>query len=173
MAADLTTTMDDLVECVRVALEGIDRPVCDSGTTVGPPVVGLAQCCDCGCADCGSGQVSAFLERVFPADGDTLQQATRVENCRPGVTAADITVVVTRCYPRIDETGNMPNLETTSTAADELNIDVATVWQALKCCGPKIVFRESAVDSDPDGGCSAFAVRVTVPVSLLPPAVAS
>jgi hypothetical protein len=82
------------------------------------------------------------------------------------VTAADFTIVVTRCYPTVDEQGNMPDLDTTTEFTTDLHTDLGLVWNALKCCGSPIVFRESAVDSDPDGGCSAFAVRVTVPVTL-------
>lgn len=167
-APDLSTALQSLIDCVCAALSDAERGVCACGMTVGPPAIGPGQCCDCDCGDgCGTGgQVSGNLERVYPADGPLLQPDTRLENCRPSVTAADFTIVVTRCYPTVDEQGNMPDLETTSEFSDNLHTDLGLVWNALKCCGSPIVFRESAVDSDPDGGCSAFAVRVTVPVTL-------
>lgn len=166
MAADPTTTMDDLVACVCAALESIDRPVCECGLTVGPPEPGPTGCCQCVEGGVG-GQASAFLERLYPVDnGTTFDQVLRLENCRPGMVAADITIVVIRCYPAMDEQGNMPTLEETTLAAQELNTDMVAVWNALKCCGENIGIRESAVDADPEGGCSAFAIRVTTLVSL-------
>lgn len=163
-ASDLSTTLQTLIDCVCSALADADRPVCACGMTVGPPVIGPAQCCECD-GDTG-GQVTGNLERVFPVTGVLLESDTRVENCRPGLVAADFTIVVTRCYPTLDEQGNMPDLDQTTDATIGLHTDVGLVWNALKCCGTNLVFRESAVTADPDGGCSAFAVRVTVPVSM-------
>lgn len=160
--AALEETIDGLLACVVTALEEADRPVCDSGTTIGPPVIGPGQCCDCGESN---GQASAFLERVYPVTGNTFDQDTRLENCRPGAVAADITIMVARCYPRINEQGDMPRLDATSVAASELNTDMAVAWAALRCCG-QLAIRESAVDADPEGGCSAFAIRVTSLVSV-------
>jgi hypothetical protein len=170
MATDLTTTMDTLTECVCAALEEIDRAVCACGLTVGPPATGPAGCCECN--NGAGGSVAGFLERVYPADGMSLEQVTRVENCKPGAVAADITLVVVRCYPTLGNQGNMPALEVTSSFAQDLNTDMAAVWNALKCCtGVSVAIRESAVDSDPEGGCSAFAIRVTTLVKMDNPAV--
>lgn len=168
MVADLTTTMDALVECVCDALEAADRAACACGLTVGPPSPGPAGCCECDTSPGGS--VSGFLERVYPADQtrDGIQEASRLENCRTGGTAADITLVVLRCYPSLDEQGNMPDLVDTTDAAHDLNTDMTVVWEALKCCGPNLVIRESAVDADPEGGCSAFAIRVSTLVNMVP-----
>jgi hypothetical protein len=47
-----------------------------------------------------------------------------------------------------------------------LNTDLTAVWNALKCCGERIMLRESVVESDPEGGCAGFAIRVTVLVSM-------
>jgi hypothetical protein len=127
-------------------------------------MIGPQQCC--ACDDTPGGQASAFLERLYPADGTTFEQVTRPENCKKGPIAADISLVVTRCYPTIDAQGNAPDLSVFTTAAEELNTDMAAAWNGLMCCGSKIVFRESAVDADPDGGCSAFVIRVTVLVQL-------
>lgn len=165
VAADtVSDTINALVSCVCSALETADRPVCSCGLTVGPPVVGLEQCCECETG--AGGQVAGFLERVYPADGQTLEQVTRLENCRPGAVAADFSIVVTRCYPRIDTTGHMPDLDTTTPVAEDLHTDIQTAWNALACCGTNVVIRESAVDADPEGGCSAFAIRVTALVAI-------
>lgn len=162
--ATVTDTMTTLLACVVAKLDEDERPVCADGITVGPPVIGPQNCCAC---NEGTGQVSVFLERVYPVDGNSFSAVTRVESCRPGAVAADITFVLARCYPRIDNTGNMPKLSVTTDPSEELNDDMTSVWNALKCCGvPNLVIRESAVDSDPEGGCSAFAVRVSVLVNV-------
>lgn len=171
MASDLSTTMDALVACVCAALEDIDRAACKCGLTVGPPSPGPAGCCTtCGANNLG-GQVTGFLERVYPADQTRagIDQVTRLENCNSGATAADITLVVLRCYPSLDSQGNMPSLDKTTPYAHDLNTDMRAVWNALKCCGSDLVIRESAVDADPEGGCSAFAIRVTTLVNMNPP----
>lgn len=164
MADDLTTVMDALTECVCTALENVERPACDCGLTIGVPAQGPAGCCEC---DAGvGGHVSGFLERVYPVDATTYEQVSRVENCRPGATAADISLVVVRCYPAMDELGNMPTLETTTEFAHNLNTDMSAVWSGLKCCGTPLVIRDSAIQGDPEGGCSGFAIRVSVLVNM-------
>jgi hypothetical protein len=107
-----------------------------------------------------------FLERVYPVDASTYEQVAPVFNCRPSATAADISLTVIRCYPSLDEMGNMPGLDVTTDYAHNLNSDMAAVWSALVCCGTKLVIRETAVESDPEGGCSGFAVRVSVLVNM-------
>lgn len=166
MAESLTTTMDALIECAQTQLTGAERPACTYGKTVGPPAPGPAGCCD-NCKNGSGGQVSAHLERTYPVNGDDFEQVTVRANCRPFATAADITVVVIRCYPSMDEQGNMPTLDETTPFADELNTDLSAVWNALVCCpGYTVALREAAIDADPEGGCSGFAVRVSVLVKL-------
>lgn len=166
MAASLTETMDALVACVCEALETADRPTCACGLTIGVPAPGPAGCCECD-GD-GGGQVAAFLERVYPADATTYEQVVRREDCKPGTVAADISLTVIRCYPALDETGNMPTLDATTPFAENLNTDMTAVWNGLKCCDTPVVIRDSAVESDPEGGCSGFAIRVSVLVSMRP-----
>lgn len=164
MADSLSVAMDSLLSCVCEALENIGRPTCDCGLTIGVPAQGPAGCCEC---DTGvGGHVSGFLERVYPADATTYEQVTRREDCRPGATAADISLVVVRCYPSMDDQGNMPTLETTTEFAHNLNTDMTAVWSGLKCCGTQLVIRDSAIQGDPEGGCSGFAIRVSVLVNM-------
>jgi hypothetical protein len=169
MTDKLTPTMDTLVACVSEALADIDRAACSAGLTVGPPEPGPAGCCNkCGSNTVG-GQVVGFLERVFPADKtrDGIQEAPR-QTCRNGGTAADITLVVLRCYPAMDMQGNMPTLEQTTPFAENLNTDMTTVWNALRCCATDVEIRDSGVDASPEAGCSAFAIRVTTMVDMTP-----
>lgn len=169
MADDLTTVMQALNTCVCEALEGIDRPACDCGLTIGVPAQGPSGCCECN--EGVGGNVAAFLERVYPADPTTYEQIAPLFPCRDNGTAADISVTVVRCYPSMDAQGNMPDLSTTTTYAENLNTDMAAVWSALKCCGTKLIIRDSAIQGDPEGGCSGFAIRVTVLVSMNSPVV--
>lgn len=164
MADTLTDTMDALVSCVCEALETINRPTCECGLTIGQPARGPSGCCECETG--AGGGVSGFLERVYPADPTTLEQTVRYENCKPGAKAADITVAVIRCYPAMDEQGNMPTLDATTPYAHNLNDDLTAAWNALACCGTKIVMREAIIQGDPEGGCSGFAIQVTTLVSL-------
>lgn len=161
---DLTTVMDSLTECVCAALESIDRPTCHCGLTIGVPAQGVGACCECD--DTAGGNVASFLERVYPADPTTWEQTSPQYPCRDNVTAADISVTVIRCYPSLDEQGNMPGLDVTTDYAHNLNTDMSAVWTALKCCGTKLVIRDSAVESDPEGGCSGFVIRVSVLVNM-------
>lgn len=166
MAESLTATMDALMACVQTRLADGDRPACTYGKTIGLPAPGPAGCCD-GCNNGAGGQVSAFLERTYPVNGVDFEQVALPANCRPTATAADISIVVLRCYPSLDEQGNMPSLDDTSPFADNLNTDLSAVWDALTCCeGFKLAVREAAIDADPEGGCSGFAVRVSVLVRL-------
>lgn len=169
MADTITATMDALTACVCEALEEIERAACACGLTIGPPAAGPFACgCECVGSDGVGGQVSASLERVYPADPMTYEQVTQLD-CRAGAVAADISLVVTRCYPTLDDQGNSPTLDETSPFAENLNTDLVAVWNGLKCCGVKLVFRESAVDASPEGGCSAFAIRVTTLVKMTQP----
>lgn len=171
MASDLTTIMDALVACAADALDAIDRAACSHGLTVGPPEPGPAGCCNTCGSDKVGGQVSGFLERVFPADL-TREGITEVEaqTCRNGSTAADITLVVIRCYPAMTEQGAMPTLDQTTPFAHNLNTDLRAVWNAIRCCsGQRVEIRESAVDAEPEGGCSAFGIRVRTMVDMDPP----
>lgn len=142
------------------------RPVCSSRATIGPPVIGLVECCECD--QDTSGQLSTNLERAFPADGTTLEEISGlVGTCPTLTTAADFSLVLARCYPRINDDGEMPSADETTSATGLMYADITAVVKALMCSGQKIRLREVVIQSDPDGGCSAFTVRVTVPVKLL------
>lgn len=105
-----------------------------------------------------------FLERLYPASD--LTRVTRIETCRTGGWAADITVIVTRCYPTLNEHGEIPFVEDTRTYAEALHDDLQIVLRGIICCtGLRLLIRDTAVDGDPEAGCSVFAIRVTVDVT--------
>lgn len=173
MAGDLTTVMDGLVACVCSALEDIERAACSCGLTVGPPAPGPLGCCQkCGTGNIG-GQVSAFVSRVYPADQTRagITSTTRLENCNSGGTAADITITILRCYPKLDTKGTSPTLDQTTPYAHDMNTDLTAAWNALKCCGQNIQIVEAGADADVEGGCSAFGITVTTLVDMTPPPV--
>lgn len=154
------------MECACAALSAADRSACNCGLIVGSPEYsGLDRCCECS-DGAGGGEVIGSLVRLYPADATTLEQVVRLENCNPGAVAADIAIVVVRCYPTLDETGTIPSLDVTTPFADDLNTDMTAVWNGLKCCDTNVVIRESLVQTGENGGCSAFTITVSVLVSL-------
>lgn len=172
MTDSLTDTMDALEACVTVALdETAERPVCQHGLTVGAPAIGPQGCCnECGDDESAGGLVSVFLDEggVYPADPTTYEAVGRID-CKPGAIAADIAVAVVRCYPAMNDQGVMPSLEATTPFAHDFNTDLTVTWNALACCGYKVVMRGAVPQGDPEGGCSGFLVRLTVLVSLANP----
>lgn len=170
MANTVGETLDDLIACVVDSLAGVDRPVCESGTTIGPPVIGPDTCCKNCKGSGGDGRVVGYVERTYPVDGTSFEQVIP-RNCRRTPIAADLVLVVIRCFPRISDTGVMPSLEKTGAAADGLDTDMAAAWNAVECCGENLGIREIAVDADPEGGCSAFGIKVTTLVTMPAPAV--
>lgn len=163
MVADVGALAHTLLDCVCAVLEEAGRPACNCYATVGPPMVG--PCCEC--EDTGvSGDLTINFETMYPADSRTLERVVRIYPCRAGVVAADFTVVLTRCYPTVGEDLQLPSPEEQDDAASDLHKDANLLWRALTCCpGVRLRWRDLAVDSDPEGGCSMIAARVTVEVT--------
>jgi hypothetical protein len=178
MAEDVDTTARLLLACITDKLTAEERPVCRSYPTVGPPVIAFTTCCECQVevpdpaypgetmeVD-ASGEATIHLEQMYDADSN-LEQINPIHACRRTTVAADMTIIVTRCYPRIDENGEMPDPDEVDEAALALHEDVKTIWRALTCpCNElRLRVRGVAVDAPPDAGCSVIAARVTVEVS--------
>lgn len=170
MADDIDTTARALLACICDKLTDVERPACACFATIGPPVVGL--CCTCDTdtysGTTTTGDLTIHVERLYDADPATLDQTPRVHPCRRGFTVADFSIVLTRCYPMVDEQGQMPDTDAQDEAATTMHLDLADVYAALTCgCNdyPTII-REIAVDSMPEAGCSALAARVTVEVKV-------
>lgn len=164
MAKSIDTSARELLQCVCQRLTDQERPACACFATVGPPVIAL--CCEC--EEDTSGELTIHLERLYDADPETLAQVTtRVHPCRRSVTAADLTIILTRCYPMVDENGEMPESAEQDSAATLLHNDVSDVYAALICgCSDiRLVVQEVAVDSMPEAGCAVLAARVSVEVA--------
>lgn len=173
MADSLDLTARTLLACVGEALEDAQRPVCASYATVGPPVIGPMNCCECGGGQTGEATIN--FERLYDANPETLQQVTPVHPCKRTVTVADFSIVLTRCYPRIDESGQMPSPDEVDEASALLHEDVRDIYAALTCTcsGYRLIVQEVAVNAMPEAGCSVIASRVSVEVDLRPLAVPS
>jgi hypothetical protein len=161
--ASLKTVMDTILACVCDALSEADRPPCSCHPTIGPPVIGL--CCECD-EEGSTGDLTISFEDRYPAAPDTLQRVQRVYPCRRGTEAVDLLLVLTRCFPRVDDSGNMPTENELKEASDDLHDDADVIWRAINCCpGIRLMWRGLAVDSMPEAGCSAIAARITVEVT--------
>lgn len=167
MATEVNTTLEALLGCLSEALETSGRPVCRTGITVGPPVLGPSACCpDCGEGGPG-GQLSVAVVRMFPADGASFEQVAVVANCRPTAVAAEIVFTLARCHPVIDQMGVPPSLDDVALFAEGANDDLQTMWNALICpdCSDyRLLIQEAGIETDPEGGCSAVGLLVTVMV---------
>lgn len=157
-----------LLECVTDALSDAERPVCKSYRTVGTPVI--ARCCDCEDDDFpGEGELSIHFRRLFDADASTLIEVQRVRPCKGGPVAAQYRLVLARCFPTIDEYGELPSEETLEAAAAEQHQDVDLMWQALACCtGMDVRVDDISVDLGPKSGCSLIYADVTAAVRVPP-----
>ena len=153
-----------LLDCVCDALSTIDRPVCKCYQTMGTPVVG--RCCECEDTDVeGSGELSIHFRRLFDADPSTLLEVQRVRPCKGGTVAAQYRLVLARCFPTLDEDGELPDPEDLITAAEEQHLDVDAMWQALACCtGLDLRIDSITSDLSPRGGCSFLYADVTVAI---------
>lgn len=169
MVADIDAVARQLLDCACQFLEDAARPACQCYPTIGPPVVG--PCCTCD-EEGSSGNLTINFETMYPADANTLERVVRVFPCRRGgTTAADFTLVLTRCYPTLGDDGQLPAVEDIEEAAHDLHVDGNLLYDALTCCPDvRVRWRDLVVDSDPEGGCSIIAARITVDMTGSPDA---
>lgn len=153
---DIDGVARSVLDCVCEKFEELERPLCECYAVVGTPVV--AFCCECEPGKTGSAMVQ--VEQVYDVDFE-MRQVERVQNCRKGDKAMDLTIWVTRCYPTIDETGNF-DTEEIDAAAMDVHTDMAILYQALQCCDQRLTIRRVALDSEPQAGCSMIIGQVTV-----------
>lgn len=165
MASGVGETAEKLLTSVSEALTADLRPVCKEYQTVGTPVI--LTCCECD--DEGTnGELSIHFRRLFDADPSTLNEIQRVRPCKGGVLAANYRLVLARCFPTVDERGELPDQEVLSEIADELHRDAEMMWQGLACAGLDLRIDDLSVDLGPKGGCSIIYVDVTAFVQVPP-----
>lgn len=158
-------TVKALADCACVALADADHPVCTCSTTIGLPAIG--RCCDC---DGGQGELWTSLIRLYrlgagPAYPVSLPQRA----CVPSEWAAEIRLVLARCFPVLTERGELPSPEDQAAAAARLHAEAALLERAIRCCKDTdpMYLRDIGVELDPDAGCSYLTLVVLAPVSLL------
>lgn len=157
--AALNVVVDQLLSCACMALEEADRPACSCYPVIGNPI--WRPCCNCGGSD-ASGELTASLDNMYPADND-LNQVSRLESCRRGSWAVDIILTLTRCYPMVSGSVDLPDPDDVEAAARQLHDDADTLRRALTCCPDlRLAWRGLGVDTDPEAGCSSLRARVTV-----------
>lgn len=164
MADNLTNTAESLLTCVSEALSADLRPVCKAYQTVGTPMI--LTCCECD-NEGTNGELSIHFRRLFDADASTLNEIQRVRPCKGGVVAVQFRLVLARCFPTIDERGEIPDADTFQAAAEDLHRDTELVWQSLACCaGMDLRIDDVSVDLGPKSGCSVMYADVTTAVRI-------
>lgn len=161
-------TAREVLACVCTAFLEAEKPVCECYASIGVPVAGPGQCCECGPDPDGDpdivriGNAILQVEQIYNADQDLLPVDNRISACRKGIRALDLTIWVTRCYPTIDEQGEF-DITQLDTAASGVHDDMDIMFKAFTCCySGRLKIRRVAVDSDPSAGCSTIVGQVTV-----------
>lgn len=160
----LAETAERLLACAEDALAADLRPVCTAYQTIGTPVI--LTCCDCEEEGEGAnGELSIHFRRLFDADPSNLLEVQRIRPCRGGVVAAQFRLVLARCFPTVNEKGELPDPAFLDEAAVDLQRDTELMWQALACCtGLDLRIDDLSVDLGPRGGCSIVYADVTAQV---------
>lgn len=162
-------TLAALVGCVCSELADAGRPTCECGTTIGIPQI--ATCCECQAGV--SGELWGHLVQVYRSDMVNYGQSNVPQRpCAPAEWAAEFTLTLARCFPTIDEQGELPDPEERAAVARTLHADVAAIHRALHCCvdTEPVNVVNIRVDTEPTGGCSYLVATIQAPVSLRPDA---
>lgn len=157
-------TIDAIRECVCISLEDAERPVCECYTTIGEPVIGT--CCEC--RKGVSGELVANLQATFRLDRRTLQQGQPGRSCAGALWGARFQLTLARCFPTLDEHGELPSTSALEEAAARLHADAALIQRAVTCCGDvdDAIVESVQVQRDPEGGCSTLVATILAPVSM-------
>lgn len=169
MAVSPSEAAQLLLGCVCDALSNDGRAVCKCYQTIGVPVI--VRCCECDDGDfLGTGELSIHFRRLFDADPSSLLEIQRVRPCKGGVTAAQYRLVLARCFPTINEHGELPDPADLEDAAADQHRDIELVWWALACCSDiDLRIDDVGIDLAPQIGCSLIYADVTVAVHVPAP----
>lgn len=151
-----------VLDCACDAFVTAQKPLCGCYATVGVPVV--ASCCECEAG--ATGHAILQVEQIYEVDQNLDPVTSRIVSCRKGARAVDLTIWITRCYPTIDESGELDN-DAVDVAASDVHDDMDILYRAFTCCYEgRLKIRRVAIDSDPAAGCSLIVGQVTVEVPL-------
>lgn len=169
-----------VLACVCAGLEETARlvegqPGCPCMACVVPGTPAWDSCDNpCGASGETGGQLTVHVARVYPTtDFPTETREVRgLKSCSPTRIAVELVVTLLRCVPVSDETGCPPSCEDQAAAARVIEVDSATVLNALMCCVPGIGPRHRGPlyvigaqrTLEPRGGCGGVEQRVTIAV---------
>ncbi|WP_294011713.1 hypothetical protein [Streptomyces sp.] len=112
------------------------------------------------------------VARVHPTTEfpNETHEVLGLKSCRPTRIAVELVITLLRCVPPIDENNQCPpTCEDMAAAARVIQIDSATVLNALMCCVPSISNRHRGPlyvigmqkTLEPRGGCGGIEQRLT------------
>jgi len=102
---------------------------------------------------------------MYAADPASLLRIDQIYPCRRGAVVAEFDIELFRCFPTIDERGELPGADEQSEFAATLHQDVMDMWLAVTCCDGLRMIPGDVTISDPGGGVSTITFRVAVEVN--------
>jgi hypothetical protein len=165
--ACVCTTLDE----TAAAIDGQPGCPCRACIVPGPPAW---DSCEDPCGEEGTGgQLTVHVARIFPTTDFPVEtrEVLGLKSCSPSRIAVELVITLLRCVPVSDpDTGCPPPCEEETAAARVIQIDSASVLNALMCClpgfgnrhrGPLYVIGAQKT-LEPGGGCGGIEQRVTV-----------
>lgn len=139
------TSLQALTDCGR-------EPI--STTYVGSGAIAWDDCC---------GTLVVVPERVYRASEFPNEDTTEVI-CFDGMIAIDLTVILLRCVPVVDDRGRAPSATAMQTAYDNLLGDAAVIYNAMTGTFPEYWERTNPVQAfiGAQGGCIGVETRITI-----------
>jgi hypothetical protein len=161
------------------AVEIPGQPGCPCRACVVPGQAAWDSCEDpCDGSGGTGGQLTVNVARMwqssletFPSTESRDSQVRGKRGCvLPQLTAVELVITVLRCVPVPSDDGCPPSCEDLAAAARVINIDGASVVNALDCCLPGLGTRRQGLiysvgiqrQVGPQGGCAGVEQRVTV-----------
>ncbi|WP_328434587.1 hypothetical protein [Streptomyces sp. NBC_00425] len=168
-----------VLACVCQALEATaatveNQPGCPCRSCVVPGTPAWDSCEDpCDGSDDTGGQLTVHVARIYPTTEfpTETREVRGLKSCSATRIAVELVITLLRCVPTMDEGSQCPpTCEATAAAARVIQIDSATVLNALLCCVPSIGVRHRGPlyvigqqkTLDPKGGCGGIEQRVTI-----------
>lgn len=156
-----------------VTLELESYPGCPCRAYVSPGEPTFDNCCK-KCRDGGHGQLTVYVQDVFPSDSFPSPGAF-IHPCKAATHVALLVATVARCTPSQDERGRPPTPEELSANAELLSTDLHAVIKGLTCCltaeavpgktKRRVQIANAGTTTVPaEGGCAAIEVRAYVEV---------
>jgi hypothetical protein len=168
-----------VLACVCTALDATaeeipGQPGCPCRACVVSGTPPFDSCGDaCNGQEGAGGQLTVHVARVYPTTSfpSETREVLGLKSCSPTSIAVELVITLLRCVPVSDpETGCPPTCEEEAAAARVIQIDSASVLNALLCClpgfgtrrrGPRYVIGAQKT-LEPQGDCGGIEQRVTV-----------